>query len=223
MVGRTGNRKLDANVGDVIATATTEIFFEEGPPIRIRWFGPAQALAKVDMPPTTISELKALLRPGEISSGSKDALEAGEADMKNVRKNGRAVRIVKAVEPTKDTSERYVFGVVLIPDETDAQGDVYTAADVRKAAHSFLEFFGGKFRVMHQGEPIEGIQVLESYLSKQPETHGEETFPTGTWFLASRVRDDKIWAAIQAGEFTGFSMGGTALREKLSSCNNREI
>ena len=216
MVGRTGNRKLDANVGDVIATATTEIFFEEGPPIRIRWFGPAQALAKVDMPPTTISELKALLRPGEISSGSKE-------DAEGVMKAGRAVRIVKATQPTKDTSERYVFGVVLIPDETDAQGDVYTAADVRKAAHSFLEFFGGKFRVMHQGEPIEGIQVLESYLSKQPETHGEETFPTGTWFLASRVRDDKIWAAIQAGEFTGFSMGGTALREKLSSCNNREI
>jgi len=144
-----------------------------------------------------------LLRPGEL-------VREGETVSK-VHKSVRPVRLLKAEE----NEERYVFGVVLVPDEVDAQGDIYSAKEVEKAAHSFLEHFGGKVKLMHKGKPVDGVVPIESYLSKAPETHGEETFPVGTWFLATRVNNDDIWAAVKSGAFTGYSMGGTALREAL--------
>lgn len=126
------------------------------------------------------------------------------------------VRILKALHNEEEMSEeRYVFGVVLVPDEVDAQGDTYDAPTIRRAAHSFMEN-GQHKKIMHDGRPVQRVTVLETYLSKQMETHGGETFPRGTWFLAVRVNNDDIWKAIRAGAFTGFSMGGTAVREALS-------
>jgi hypothetical protein len=127
---------------------------------------------------------------------------------------GCGVRILKQHEATEE-EERYVFGVVLVPDEVDAQGDTYDAPTIRKAAHSFMEN-GQHNKIMHDGRPVQGVTVLETYLAKQMETHGGETFPVGTWFLAVRVNNDDIWKAIRGGAFTGFSMGGTAVREALS-------
>jgi hypothetical protein len=39
----------------------------------------------------------------------------------------------------KTTEERYVLGVVLEPESVDAQKDIYSAAEVREAAHRFME------------------------------------------------------------------------------------
>lgn len=126
------------------------------------------------------------------------------------------IRIVKADEESSE--ERYVFGVVLVPNEPDSQGDIYDETEVRKAAHSFMEHFGGDtFKIMHDGKAVDGVVVLETYLSKAAETYEGETFPVGTWFLATRVVNDDLWAAIQSGAFTGYSMGGTALREALEN------
>lgn len=142
-----------------------------------------------------------------------EALE--QAESRALAEKSQPIRVVKADD--SDSAERYVFGVVLVPNETDAQGDVYSAEEVRKAAHSYMEHFGGDtFKIMHNGEPVDGVVVLETYLSKVAETHGGETFPVGTWFLATRVINDDLWEAVQQGAFTGYSMGGSALREALS-------
>lgn len=126
----------------------------------------------------------------------------------------REVRFTKQ-DDTED--ERFVFGVVLVPDEVDAQQDTYTAEEIRKAAHSFMEFFGGRVKLMHQGSPVEGIKVLETYLTKVEETHAGETFPIGTWLLAVRVVDDDLWQMVQTGAFQGFSIGGTAVKEPIAA------
>ncbi len=34
----------------------------------------------------------------------------------------------------------------------------------------------------------------------------------GTWLLAVRVVDDGLWSQIKTGALTGYSIGGTALR-----------
>jgi hypothetical protein len=205
-VGRTGNKKLDANVGDTILVQLLELLWEDGPPRRVRWFGPAEALEIIPgAAPSSTEDVRGLLRPGELVRGGEPVAK--------LHKLERAVRLLKAESP--ETEERYVFGVVLVPDEVDAQGDVYSAKEVEKAAHSFLEHFGGKVKVMHKGKPVEGVIPIESYLSKRVEEHGGESFPVGTWFLATRVKNDDVWAAVKAGAFTGYSMGGTALREAL--------
>ncbi|MBX9884282.1 MAG: hypothetical protein K2X68_04845, partial [Novosphingobium sp.] len=131
-----------------------------------------------------------------------------------------AVRVLKR-DGAADTGggaqeERFVFGVILVPDDVDAQSDTYTADDVRKACHSFMEFFGGRMKVMHRGRPIDGkVKVLENYVTKQAERHGGETFPAGTWMLGIRVIADDLWRMVKSGEFNGFSIGGTAIREKV--------
>jgi hypothetical protein len=334
-IGRTGNKKLAAKVGDVINVEVLEVMWEEGPPTRIRWFGPAQALDVAKGRPTTTKELRSMLRPEEVkkadgavrgdglilaprsmaeavADGSKTLVvktkpfadlqgdefillserlafgvvqlgameELSVADFErrqaehlitpklraewcekqeswcqgpffawpvkvlerfepplptnapvgpqvlvhdvvvspSATKSERSVRVLKA-DSKADTGgkkeERFVFGVVLVPNEVDAQGEIYSPDEVRKAAHSFMELFGGQLKLMHKGRPVDGVLVLETYLTKQKEAHGGETFPEGTWLLAVRVQDDALWKDVKSGAFTGFSIGGTALRERL--------
>jgi len=127
----------------------------------------------------------------------------------------REVRIIKTEEVSKE--ERYVFGVVLVPDEADAQGDIYDEHEVRKAAHSFMELHSGSLKLMHKGETLDdAAKVLETYVTKQEESHDSETYPIGTWLMASRIIDDGLWSDVKSGEFTGYSIGGSANRAPLA-------
>jgi len=146
-----------------------------------------------------LSAIRNLLRAGEI----KGDLE--------VEKSSRDVRIVKTEEQAE---ERIAFGVVLVPEEVDSQGDIYSAEEVRKAAYSFMETNKGQLKLMHRGVALDGkAAVLETYLAKQQEQHGDETFPIGTWFMTSRIIDDELWLEVKSGRFTGYSIGGSAVRE----------
>lgn len=128
--------------------------------------------------------------------------------------NDRHVRILKSVE---EGEQRLTFGVVLEPDTTDKQDDRYTVEEVQKAAFGFMENNGGKMKLMHKGETLDGrVIVLETYLSKSVETFGDETYPQGTWFMTSRVIDDMIWSDVKDGTFTGYSIGGSAVRDPLA-------
>lgn len=201
VIGVTGNRKLSASIGDVIEVQTLEFAHDSKPPKRIRWFGPAQAMDVVDGQPSSVADVIDMLRPDEVKK-----LDTARDD--------RAIRLLKR-DDGDQPDERYVFGVVLVPGETDAQGDAYTADEVRKACHAYMEHFGHRVKIMHKGQAIDGVKVLENYVTKLPEQHGDETFPAGTWMLAVRVEDDTLWEAVKRGEFTGFSMGGTAIRDRL--------
>lgn len=122
-----------------------------------------------------------------------------------------AVRlVVKADAPPAE--ERYVFGVVLEPDVVDSQNDTYSAEEVRKAAHRFMEAHAqlGK----QHSEIVTGkLKILESYVAPVDFAVGEQVIKAGTWLLAIRVVDDELWTAVKAGSFTGFSIGGTAIRQ----------
>jgi hypothetical protein len=150
------------------------------------------------------------------SSTSEDA--TSDSSSKKISKSNRPVRLVKTEEvQTDDGEERLVFGVVLIPDQFDRQDDIYSEDEIRKAAFSFMETYGGSLKLMHQGAPLDGkAVVLETYLSKQEEQHNTEVFPKGTWFMTSRIVDDGLWGDVKAGKLTGYSIGGTAEREPLA-------
>lgn len=136
----------------------------------------------------------------------KDAISKGDS-------RDRSVRIFKS----EDTGEeRIVFGVVLVPNDTDAQGDIYTHEEVRKAAFGYMERNAGRMKLMHKGETLENrVCLLESYCSQKEMSFGDEVFPEGTWFMTSRIIDDGLWSEVKKGSFTGYSIGGTALRESL--------
>lgn len=142
-------------------------------------------------------------------ASADDALGASK-----IEKRFRPVTLLK-VDKEGVGEERFVFGVVLVPNVPDAHQEVYSEEDVRKAAHYWMEHGGGTNKIMHRGRSVEDIIVLETYVSKQEEEHGGEILPKGTWFLGVRVKNDKIWGLVKNGTLTGFSIGGTALRESL--------
>lgn len=199
-IGETGNRQLDAKPGDVIRAQFFELLLDEGPPARLRWFGPAQAVEILDGgTPATIEDVRAILAPGEVQ----------KADAPR-----RDVRVFKSEEIGE---ERIVFGVALIPGDVDAQGDIYSADEVRKAAFSFMEVGQSQMKLQHRGAFLgKKVTVLETYVSRQPEQYGDETFPPGTWFVTTRIHDADLWEAVKRGEFTGYSIGGSARREEIS-------
>lgn len=135
------------------------------------------------------------------------------------------MRVVKLRAEETAAEEHYILGIVLEPtlleDGTthpDTQGDVYTAKDVRDAAHLWLSHYG-QVDLMHSWRPLkaEQVQVLESYLAPVDFDLDGVTVRKGTWLLALRVLDDDLWTAIKDGEIGAYSIGGTAQREPLDA------
>lgn len=121
----------------------------------------------------------------------------------------REIRLIKSHE------ERIVFGVVLEPDTVDAQGDTIAAEEIRQAAHKFMEDFGN-LGLQHK-EIVNGkLKLLESFIAPVDFDVDGQAVKKGTWLMAERVIDDDLWVAIRKGEITGYSIGGSAMRHKIS-------
>jgi len=134
---------------------------------------------------------------------------------------GNGYRIAKAED------ERFILGIVLKPEQVDSQGDIYSSQAIREAAHDFLAGFtsGGDQALGAQHEQMltsEKAVLVESYLAPIDmefpvvrggvETGEMRLIPKGTWLIGWKVIDDALWAQVQNGELTGFSIGGTARR-----------
>jgi len=118
----------------------------------------------------------------------------------------KTVTLIKGADPS---DERYVLGIVLEPETVDAQGDIYSADEIRQAAHRFMEEFGG-LGLMHQLRVNDQVKVLESYLAPVEFSLGEVAVKKGTWLLAVRILSDALWEQVKSGQLTGFSIGGSA-------------
>jgi site-specific DNA-adenine methylase len=122
-----------------------------------------------------------------------------------------AALLAKHIPLLKTGEERYVLGVVLEPETVDAQSDIYSAAEVRDAAHGFMQEYRN-VGLMHQGFINDQVKILESYVAPVSFQIDGADVRKGTWLLAVRVIADELWAAIKAGELTGLSIGGSAAR-----------
>ena len=131
----------------------------------------------------------------------------------------KSIPLIKGVDPD---DERFVLGVVLEPEVVDAQGDIYSAEEVRQAAHRFMEEFGG-LGLMHRFQVNGQVKVLESYLAPADIAIGEVRVRKGTWLLAVRILSDELWEQVKDGQLTGFSIGGSARRvpEKAQPAEQR--
>jgi len=119
-----------------------------------------------------------------------------------------------------DDEERTVFGEVLVPNEFDAEEDIYTADEIKKAAHYWMEHFGS-IGLMHETLIDDQVVILESYLAPSTftitKTDGtKRKVKKGTWLLKVRIDDDDLWEQAKNGELTGFSIGGVAQVQDLT-------
>lgn len=123
---------------------------------------------------------------------------------------GREIRLIKADE----AEERIVFGVVLEPNEVDAQNDTISEEEIRQAAHKFMEDFGN-LGLQHK-EIVNGkLKLLETFIAPVPFEIDGEKVKKGTWLMKERVVDDQIWSDVKKGLITGFSIGGSAIRKPI--------
>jgi site-specific DNA-adenine methylase len=183
----------------------------------------APAIAGVLRDAMPVLEKLAKPQPGRTSNaGSRDvakaqprpsvSVEPGEPDAAATALHARLAAVLgKRIPLLKTGEERYVLGVVLEPETVDAQSDIYSAAEVREAAHRFMEEYQN-VGLMHQDLVNGRVKILESYLAPAPFDLDGTQVRKGTWLLAVRVLDAELWAQIKAGELTGFSIGGSAVR-----------
>ncbi len=134
--------------------------------------------------------------------------ERGHAKKRDVQSFDKASKLLKGIDPS---DERFVLGIVLEPEVVDAQGDVYSADEIRQAEHRFMEDFGG-LGLMHRLAVNDQVKVLESYLAPVDFEIAGVAVKKGTWLLGVRVLSDELWEQVKDGKLTGFSIGGSARR-----------
>ena len=105
--------------------------------------------------------------------------------------------------------ERYVLGVVLEPETVDTQLDIYSAEEIRAAAHRFMEEYRS-IGFMHEYIVTEQIKILESYIAPVDFELDGEQIKQGSWLLALRIVDEELWEQDKSGEINAFSIGGDA-------------
>nr|DAG45288.1 MAG TPA: serine protease [Caudoviricetes sp.] len=114
-------------------------------------------------------------------------------------------RIVKA-----DAENHFVTGIVYEPLTEDAHGNFMTEEEITKAAYFFAKN-GGDVDLQHSFEPLDGAEVVESWIAKADFQIGDETVQKGTWLMTMEIDNKQIWDAIEKGDITGFSMGGVGV------------
>lgn len=120
-------------------------------------------------------------------------------------------KLLSKAEESAPVARRYVLGIVLEPETKDSQGDIYSVEEVEKACHTYMEKFQGT-GLMHKESTAGKVLILENYLCPVDCTIEGQPVKKGTWMKAVRVIDDSIWKSIQEGTYTGFSIGGSAVR-----------
>jgi hypothetical protein len=106
-----------------------------------------------------------------------------------------------------DDEQQLVYGVVYEPEVEDAHGDLMTADEIEKAAHKFLKDFRN-IDTQHDFESGAG-ELVESYIAPVDMDFDGEIITKGSWVIVTKATDE-IWESIKKGEFTGYSMAGTA-------------
>jgi DNA adenine methylase len=122
---------------------------------------------------------------------------------------GAAPVSLTATFVAKSNEEQFVLGVVLVPEEPDLQDDIVSAAEIRNAAHRFMEWYQA---IGLQHERSTSIKVLESFIAPTDLQLGDTLVKAGSWLVGVHVTDPQIWAMVKDGRLRGFSIGGYANR-----------
>ncbi len=136
----------------------------------------------------------------------------------------RLVPVTKGIEVTimkTNTEKRLVTGwasIIENPDGTphyDTQGDMIDEDTLLAAAHRFMADSrqSGEMHVRKTGIGT----VVDSMVFTRDVKKAlglPDSFPTG-WLLTHHVTDDTVWAKVKSGEYAGFSIGGSGVRDEV--------
>ena len=113
-----------------------------------------------------------------------------------------------------DEEQRLVTGVVYAPNIVDSQGEFMEPDAIEKAAHEFMANYRNT-DVKHNFITNKDVDVVESYVAKADFELDGSKITKGTWIITTKVEDDKLWEGIKKGDYKGYSMGGSGIREEI--------
>lgn len=119
-----------------------------------------------------------------------------------------------------DKDKRLVYGVVLEPETEDAHGDVISNEEIERAAHFYMlnsQTVGDS----HLKEAP--AKVVQSYVTPVDFTLNNQFVKKGSWVLVTKILDENLWQDILNGEYTGYSVGGFAIREEGADSESLNI
>ena len=108
------------------------------------------------------------------------------------------------------TSDLYVKACVIQNGVVDTQGDTLDNVAIKQIFTSFNN--QDNFEVHHEGIPIQGISLLENYISTTDEHIGDTLVPSGSWLIVMKVTCPQLQEQITRGVF-----GGVSLSNKVKS------
>jgi hypothetical protein len=110
----------------------------------------------------------------------------------------------------KSAKKQIIYEVVSEPDTVDLHDDVIPADEIEKAAHEYLR----NYRVVGvQHAEQADAEVVESFIAPVDYVADDgTTVKKGSWVMVVKVHSPELWADVENGVYTGFSIGGQAER-----------
>lgn len=131
----------------------------------------------------------------------------------------RRAQLRRVVPLWKDEEKRTVFGVVLVPDLPDSQGDVITKDEILAAVERFMRKRARPVGVQHRR--LADAEITGLIVVPEDTTIAGRTVKAGSALASVKIHGDKTWEAVLQGRLTGFSIGGTGVREPLRARGSR--
>ncbi|CAB4137326.1 Phage-like element PBSX protein, XkdF [uncultured Caudovirales phage] len=137
-----------------------------------------------------------------------------------------------------DEEKRILIGAAMVPNRMihryDQLGNLYyvffSKKSIKKMADKFLrQKRTDETNIEHDGRKLgaDKVYITESWVSEDPvydksKKYGFE-LPEGTWYVAMKVEDDKIWKMIKEKSLTGFSVEGLFAEKSIFSKEDKQI
>ena len=137
-----------------------------------------------------------------------------------------------------DEDKRIIVGAAMVPNRMihryDNLGNLYyvffSKKSIKKMADKFLkERRTDETSVEHDGKKLgsDKVYITESWVSEDPIKDKSSLYgfslPAGTWYVAMKVNDDKIWKMIKSKSLTGFSVEGLFAEKAFFSKEDKQI
>ena len=111
---------------------------------------------------------------------------------------------------SKQDEQQLIYGVVLEPEQVDAQGDIISADEIEKTAHLYLK----RSRIVGDRHIKKAeASVVESYIAPTDFTLNDELVIKGSWVLVTKIEDEQLWQEVKQGSYNAFSIGAYGKRE----------
>lgn len=132
-------------------------------------------------------------------------IEFQEFEEAEIEKNDALNKEIKIEKMNEE--RQLIYGVVLVPNEVDTQGDWVNAEEIEKACHKFMENYQ-QLGIQHRLKLSKEAKIVENYIAPVDFTVKDQKIIKGSWVLVVHVLDKDLWSFVKEGKISSFSIGG---------------